>query len=382
MMKKHIFIFKKVATIFVVLITILSMAIVPPAQACSRLVYQGSSNGPITARSMDWFQDPDAKLWFFPKGMKRDGGAGTNSITWTSKYASIITSSYDIATVDGINEKGLVANLLFLEATDYGDIEPTEKTLSLGGWGQYVLDNYATVEEAVQGLESKPFQLATATFDQLVSAGLISPLPLPLQAALGGLEFALHLSLSDPSGDSAIFEYIDGELTIHHDKEYNVLTNDPIFDQQLALSTYWDQVGAGSFLPGTNNPSDRFVRASYYLHKMNEQLITKVKKDRRNELAAALGIIRNVSDPLGLASFSLGTTQWRTVADQNNINPAYFFEYTKSPNLFWVVMNNLNLEEGAEVMSLEDLTALSLVGEVSQQFQKTDPFSWDISSTL
>jgi hypothetical protein len=143
------------ATIFVVLITIISMAVMPVAEACSRLVYQGNLlDGAITARSMDWLNQPDAKLWVFPKGMRRDGGAGQNSITWTSKYGSIITSSYDIATVDGINDKGLVANLLFLVDTDYGEIGPHDKTLSIGGWGQYVLDNYATVGDDVE-FESK-----------------------------------------------------------------------------------------------------------------------------------------------------------------------------------------------------------------------------------
>ena len=364
------------------------MALVPPAQACSRLVYQGSSNGPITARSMDWFEQPDAKLWFFPKGMERNGGAGANSITWTSKYGSIITSSYDIATVDGINEKGLVANVLFLEEANYGEISPNEKTLSVGGWGQYVLDNYATVEEAVQGLEAKPFQLVTATFNDLVSEGLIDPLAPPLQAILGGLKFALHLAISDTSGDSAIFEYINGKLEVHHGEEYDVLTNDPAFDEQLAINTYWDALyknlnplQGGVFLPGTSNPSDRFVRAKYYLHKMDDQLISEKKKNRRNELAAAFGIIRNISDPLGLASFSIGTTQWRTVADQNNINPAYFFEFTKNPNVFWADMNELN-SEGAGVMVFDDVTDPFLAGNVSQEFENTAPFSWDISSTL
>lgn len=31
-----------------------------------------------------------------------------------------------------------------------------------------------------------------------------------------------HLSLSDPTGDSAIFEYIGGKLNIHHGPEYNL----------------------------------------------------------------------------------------------------------------------------------------------------------------
>lgn len=49
----------------------------------------------------------------------------------------------------------------------------------------------------------------------------------------------LHLSISDADGDNAIFEYIGGELKIHHDKSYQVMTNSPVFDQQLALNDYW-----------------------------------------------------------------------------------------------------------------------------------------------
>ena len=368
------------------------MAVVPSAQACSRLVYK-SPKGPITARSMDWFHQPDAKLWVFPKGMERNGGAGTNSITWTSKYGSIITSSYDIATVDGINDQGLVANLLFLEETDYGTIEPCENTLSVGGWGQYVLDNYATVAEAVEALEAKPFEIVTATFNQLFNANLISEdtLPKPLIPLMGELKFGLHLALSDTSGDSAIFEYIDGELKVHHSRKYDVLTNDPTFNKQVEIKDYWEPIYTNKnpvtnqlFLPGSNSSSDRFVRASYYLDAMHKKEFIQQKKKRRNELAAALGIIRNVSDPLGLDSFAFTTTQWRTVASQNK-NPkrlAYFFEYTKSPNLFWVMMSKLKLEEGADVMVLEKIDDINFAGEVSGHFQDSAPFSWDISATM
>lgn len=73
----------------------------------------------------------------------------------------------------------------------------------------------------------------------------------------------VHLSLSDPSGDNAILEYIDGELVIHHDPSYTVMTNDPIFEQQLAIADYWKEIPGKIFLPGTNRAADRFVRASY-----------------------------------------------------------------------------------------------------------------------
>ena len=380
---------KKLATIFVVLITIISMAVMPVAEACSRLVYQGNLlDGPITARSMDWLNQPDAKLWVFPKGMRRDGGAGQNSITWTSKYGSIITSSYDIATIDGINNEGLVANLLFLVDTDYGEIGPGDKTLSIGGWGQYVLDNYATVKEAVTALEQEPFHIVTATIGDLntLRPGSIAG-PVAENETFAKQKFSLHMALSDTGGDSAIIEYIDGKPLIHHGREFNVLTNDPSFDEQLALNSYWDKI-SDSFLPGTNKPEDRFVRAGYYLKKMNSkfnQFISTSKRNRRNDLAAAMGVIRNVSDPLGLDSFAISTTQWRTLADQKKDDLAYFFEYTKNPSLVWLKMNNQKLKKGAPVKVLknDDIISGELAGEVSKELNEMlEPFSWDLTSVM
>jgi penicillin V acylase-like amidase (Ntn superfamily) len=54
-----------------------------------------------------------------------------------------------------------------------------------------------------------------------------------------GAPAALHLSISDPSGDSAMFEYIDVRLIIHHGKRYGVMTNSPSYDQQLSFDEYW-----------------------------------------------------------------------------------------------------------------------------------------------
>lgn len=89
------------------------------AQACTRVVYQGPENTIITGRTMDFSIDIPANLWAFPRGMTRHGEVGANSITRTSRYGSIAASSWDIATPDGMNEKGLVVNLLWLVDSDY-----------------------------------------------------------------------------------------------------------------------------------------------------------------------------------------------------------------------------------------------------------------------
>ncbi len=85
-----------------------------PLSACTRVVYQGPEGNTITARSMDWKTEIPANLWIWPRGTARAGEAGTSSISWKSTYGSVITSSWDIAASDGMNEKGLVGNLLWL----------------------------------------------------------------------------------------------------------------------------------------------------------------------------------------------------------------------------------------------------------------------------
>lgn len=82
----------------------------------------------------------------------------------------------------------------------------------------------------------------------------------------GGPESTLHLAITDETGNTAVLEYLDGKLSIHEGKEYRVMTNSPRYEQQLAINDYWKEIGGLQMLPGTNRASDRFVRASFYIH--------------------------------------------------------------------------------------------------------------------
>ena len=224
-----------------------AMLLSVPAEACTRVVYRTGTDTFIVGRSMDWAEDPGTDLWSFPRAMERDGGVGEGSVKWTSKYGSVISSFYNLATVDGMNDAGLVANTLYLVETDYGDAKATGKPLiSVGAWTQYVLDNFSTVAEAVDALAKEPF-------------AIVAP-DLP-----GGKKAGGHLSIADSSGDSAIFEYIGGKLVIHHDPKYTVMTNSPTFNKQLAIDSYWRNINGLTFLPGTIGSADRFVRMSWLL---------------------------------------------------------------------------------------------------------------------
>ena len=222
---------------------------------CSRAYYEDAAGHFYTGRTMDWREPTKEKVWAFPQGMKRDGGVGPGSLEWTSKWSSVVTSFYDIASVDGMNEKGLVGNVLYFVESDYGSQQRhNQKKLSIGAWLQYVLDNFATVPEAVSALQADSINLVAPT--------------LPSGEAANG-----HLAISDAANGSAILEYISGKLVIYHGPQYKVMTNSPSYDQQLALTAYWQGVGGQTFLPGTHRAADRFARLSY-----NLQAVPKVPR--------------------------------------------------------------------------------------------------------
>jgi Linear amide C-N hydrolases, choloylglycine hydrolase family len=87
-----------------------TMLLSVPVEACTRFIYRTGSDTFIVGRSMDWAENPGTDLWSFPRAMERDGGVGKGSIKWTSKFGSVISSFYNIATVEGMNDAGLVAN--------------------------------------------------------------------------------------------------------------------------------------------------------------------------------------------------------------------------------------------------------------------------------
>lgn len=348
---------KKINNLLLFILTpfFVSFLFLKPAysDACTRVVYKGPNGTVITARSMDWRSDIPANLWVFPRGIERNGEAGKNSIKWKSKFGSVITSSWDIAASDGMNEKGLVANMLWLVESSYPDHKNNQnkKTLAISLWAQYVLDNFASVAEAVKAFEKNEFDVIS------------SHIP-------GTSIFAtIHLSISDASGDNAIFEYINGKLVIHHSEEYVTMTNSPIFEEQLAINSYWKGIPGTIMLPGTNRAADRFVRASYYINAIPKT------DDMRIAIPSVFSVIRNCSVPLGISSETepnISSTKWRTVADQKNL--VYYFDNVLNPNVVWVEFSKIDFSEKGKVRKLSLENNENFAGESSLNFKVTKPF--------
>lgn len=325
-----------------------------PVFSCTRAVYLGAENTVVTVRSVDWSGDMGTNLWVLPRGMERDGACGPKSLKWKSRYGSLIATAFDAATAEGMNEHGLVASMLYLAESEYpqpvgGDDTPF---VSIAVWAQYIVDNFATVAEAVEALRDEPFYVAAVTTPD-------------------GHPGTVHLAVTDPSGDSAIFEYVGGKLVIHHGRQYQVMTNSPTYDEQLALDAYWQQIGGSVLLPGTNRAADRFVRASFYIKAIPQTA------DEHLAVASAFSVIRNASVPLGIvtpAEPNISSTLWRSACDHKH--KRYYFESAFSPSIFWLDLDDIDFAQGTPVRTLKVSNGEIYSGNAVDKFQPAEMFKF------
>jgi len=233
---------------------------------------------------MNWPWPLDVHLFLNPakitkKGLSEEFAQSQNIenqdiFSWTSKYASVSTimsgihtgnepttikpyTGFEQATADGMNEKGLVVNALAEVDVDYGSPISSEKLLSSLRWGQYVLDCFASVKDAVKALASPEYRV--------INQGI------PDSSEKQG---KFHLCLSDSLGDSAIIEYENGNPRIYMSPDFRVVTNQPNYEAQLILNSYWQyQWGLAEVknknvvhtAPGGSSSTQLFERASYNL---------------------------------------------------------------------------------------------------------------------
>lgn len=373
-----------------------------PAKACTRAVYHDKNDESVilTGRNMDWFEDMESNIWFFPANTTRIVSLTADAqLTWPILHASVVTSAYDMGTVDGMNDAGLVANILYLQEADYGMPSSLQgrNLMPISAWAQWVLDNYETVEEAIAGLKEKDFVI------------------LSVEEKPGQPPTQLHMSISDRFGGSAIVEYVSGELRIReYDGDdnfegetdpdlyrYQVMTNSPPMDdyteESSETNTTTDRSGMitrfkewkaktpeGGYvsLPGTLDSFDRFTRATFYINQVTPPIDNGDSAysrypgyKERDYAATVLSVMRNVSVPIGVSdphhldNPGGHSTIWRTVADQKN--GLYYFENTRSLSLIWIDLKKMN-SRGPKKLSIAEYPYLS--GDQTYNFSNAHDF--------
>lgn len=156
---------------------------------------------------------------------------GEKAISWVSVNGSITFNQYGKEfPTGGMNEKGLVVELMWLDGTKYpqADERPAVGVLQ---WIQYQLDMYAGVDEVI--LSDKRLRISTEA----------TP---------------LHFLVADAKGNAAAIEFLNGEMIVHRNGQlpFPVLTNDTY---KKSSETAIQSIKSNT-MPG-NNSLDRFVTA-------------------------------------------------------------------------------------------------------------------------
>jgi choloylglycine hydrolase len=199
-----------------------------------------------------------------------DGG---KAISWTSKYGSVSFNQFGKEFPHGgMNEKGLVVELMWLDETQYPNADPRAAISELQ-WIQYQLDNCATIDEVI------------AT-NKVIRINRNSAAP-------------LHFLIADEKGQAATIEFINGKMIVHkgRDLPYPVLTNTVYQDAVQKLKSKqareWASFG--------DNSVDRFATTCRMIQQFQQA--------------------NNNADPVDYAFSILGKiaqgdyTKWRIVYD-------------------------------------------------------------------
>jgi len=185
----------KIITFFFVL------ASVNTAHTCTTfLLYH---NGQMAfGRNYDWIADA-GMVCTNQRGLMKTSirHSDGNTVSWVSLYGSITFNQYGKEfPTGGMNEKGLVVELMWLDGTVYP--KPDDRpAIGVLQWIQYQLDNHATIEEVINSDNTL----------RITSTGT-----------------PLHYLVADAGGNAATIEFLDGRMQVHKGDALPipVLTND------------------------------------------------------------------------------------------------------------------------------------------------------------
>lgn len=188
----------------------------------------------VFGRNYDWVSGAGIvhtnQRGLFKTSMKSNDG---ETISWVSKFGSITFNQYGKEfPTGGMNEKGLVVELMWLDGARYSE-KDSRPSVSVLQWIQYQLDNFATTEEVIN-----------------------SDTKLRIQSK----DVPLHYLVADAAGKVASVEFLEGKMVVHKDSElpFPVLTNSTYASSAEAENNYLKR--NDETLPGDNS-LDRFVTA-------------------------------------------------------------------------------------------------------------------------
>ncbi|WP_153914007.1 linear amide C-N hydrolase [Shewanella sp. TC10] len=224
------------------------------ANACTSVAWN-TELGTYTSRTMDWMESTKPILGTINKGDIRSMHGNDLGGTYKVKYNMVAVLAYGELVADGVNSEGMKVDTLFYPDMTMGEAK-SDSDLTQFTLAEYLLANYASVEEVVQALP-------TLTYGSVMMDGM-------------PVEIKLHWSVTDKSGDRLVIEMDEDGLNTYRGEEAMVMTNDPSMKQQIEarnnVKDTWENATRdtdyGSI--GNGNSPSRFVHASYFVSKLHQ----------------------------------------------------------------------------------------------------------------
>lgn len=271
----------------------------------------------LFGKNYDWMIG-DGLIFVNKRGVAKEGAEDRNAPKWVSKYGSVTFNQYGWENPSGgMNEAGLVIELMWLDDTQYpkGGNKPVVDVLE---WIQYQLDTAATTAEVIKNSE-----------DLIISSRV-----------------TLHYLVNDKNGNAATIEFLGGKLVPHTGDKLPVatLTNDT-YEKSLEFSKK-----AGAAKASGPGSLERFARAAEKTKEFDKQ-----PKNEKEAVDYAFGILSNVAQP--------GYTQWSIVYDQ--MRGRIYFRSLQNPQIKSIDTRVFDYSCGSAVKILDinsketgDVTAL------------------------
>ena len=132
--------------------------------ACARILWNTNLGLLIVGRNEDFVTASHPTLVATTRGVKRWGTGDSSKIasaaSWSVKYGNIAVFANNRFPNDGMNEAGLTARTLYYVDGDPNETvspDDSKKELDEDRWVSFVLDNFATVAEAVDAIRNEVY---------------------------------------------------------------------------------------------------------------------------------------------------------------------------------------------------------------------------------
>lgn len=338
-----------------------SLALIHSALACTDFRLTAKDGTVLITRSLEFAMDLKSNLCTSSRNrnVTTIGPDGKPGMTWKTKYGYAFLNGLNVdMTVDGMNEKGLSFEALYLPSlAEYQTVPQghNNQAIPYFNLGDWVLGNFASVEEVRAALNN------VYVFAQKIPQ-------------TGDTIFPLHFAIYDATGKGIVVEYIGGKMKVY-DNKIGVMTNSPSYDWHITnLENYVhlrpqnpnpvvnngmvlavNGQGFGMMgLPGDISPPSRFVKVATLL-----QVVLPVNT-AADVLNLAEHVINNVDIPLGLArepgngNITNDTTQWIVFKDLTH--RTFYYRTYADLTVRAVSLDKIDFSENAPrlKMSIED----------------------------